>query len=608
MHKALLAAILALGGLQGLADQTVAGRVLREGTLSPIAGAQVSLTRLHPDLPQTDAALEAAQNVAYILQDPVASSPAFLEGFLFGTANRAGVSAELLKPLYAASAVTDESGSFSFRDLPAGRYALAVRREGYFTPDVETRKPTGEFRNPTMVGRIITIEPGTRPPALDLFMIEGGIISGRIRDPLGRPATNIIVGAYQPSYRDGVLSWESGMGTVTDDRGEYRLLPLRPGQYLVAAVPAAKANPKPQDSWARTFYPGSDYPLAAVPVTIKYGQEARAINIDILKIEPARTYSLSGTAINPLPSLRSNPATGIVDRSFGDFYLVSRERSLLDSTSFPIPIPNAIPAGSRPNGEFEIRNVKPGAYDLYAAYLDQTVGRYFISRTPVDVLDQDVTGLSITLGPGGTLETQVVVEGGASPSIRLDSLELEFRTTDTTPRMIAGIDSGQKLDAAGRVVLQNFPQARYRFALRGLPTDAYIADIQQSGRSVYDEDVVIGQQLESVRISVRTDCGTVTGSVERSRKGVPNATVILVPPATRRKNLQLFRTATTNEEGGFSMRGVMPGIYTILALRSLPPGEPWLNETFLAPFLQRAQELRIDARSTVPVRLELIAD
>jgi protocatechuate 3,4-dioxygenase beta subunit len=602
MHRALLAAIIALGGLQGLADRAVlAGRVLREGTLSPIESAQISLTRLHPGLPQTDAALDVAQNVAYLLQNPESSSPAYTDGFLFGASQRAGVSAELLKPLSVASAVTDESGSFRFGDLPPGRYALAVRRDGYFTPD-------GGARNTTMVGRIITIEPGTRPAALDVFMVEGGVISGRVRDPLGRPGNNITVTAYQPGYPDGVISWTSVMGKVTDDRGEYRLYPLRPGQYLVAAVPPPpEVNPESQDSWARTFYPGSDYPLAAVPVTIKDGQEAHAINIDILKIAPIRTYSISGTAINPRPSLGPNPATGTVDRSFANFYLVSRAPSLLDSVSFPTQTPNAIPAGSRPNGEFEIRNVKPGAYDLYAAYLDRTVGRYFISRTPVEVLDKNVTGLSIAISPGGTLETQVVIEGNTAPPIRLDSLQLDFRTIDTTPRMIAGLNSGQAFDAAGKVVLQNFPEARYRFALRGLPTDAYIADIQQSGRSVYDEGVVVGQQLESVRISIRTDSGTVTGSVGRSGKGVTKATVILVPPAARRKNPQLFRTATTGEEGGFTMRGVIPGVYTILALQSHPSGEPWLNEAFLAPFLQRGQEVRIDARSTVPVRLELIA-
>jgi hypothetical protein len=353
-------------------------------------------------------------------------------------------------------------------------------------------------------------------------------------------------------------------------------------------------------------FPGSDYPLATVPVTVDFGQEARAINIDIVKVDPIRTYTISGIAINPLSSLRPNSTTGIVDRSVENFYLRPRETSLIFEYSIAsmIPIRNAIPAGSRPNGEFEIRNVKPGSYDLYAAHMDST-GSLFVGRTPVDVRDGDVARLSIAISPGGTLETQVVIEDSADPPIRLDSLQLEISKTGTTP---VSIPSGQKFDGAGRVVLQNFPESHYRFSLRGLPTNAYIADIQQSGRSIYDEGIVVGPQLQSVRISVKTDTGAVTGSVERSGKRVPKATVVLVPPATRRKNPQLFRTTTTNEEGEFSVRGVMPGIYTILAFRSLPPGEPWLNEPFLAPFLQRAQELRIDARSTVPVRLELIAN
>lgn len=395
------------------------------------------------------------------------------------------------------------------------------------------------------------------------------------------------------------------MGDVTDDRGEFRLSPLLPGQYLVAVGPPPPAgNLKWEDSWARTFYPGSDFPLAALPVSVELGQEVRAINIDVVKVDPVPTYTISGTAINPLPSLQPNASTGTVDRSIGSFYLIPREPSLLVDSTLSIGILNAIPAGSRPSGEFAIRNVKAGAYDLYAETRDST-GRSLIGRTTVEVRDQDVTGVSIAISAGGTLETQVVIEGSADPPIKLDSLQLEARKIDTTPILIP---NGQRFDAAGRLVLQNFPEARYRFSLQGLPTDAYIADIQQSGRSVYDEGIVVGPQLDSVRISVKTDSGAVTGSVEISGKGVPRATVILVPPSARRRNPQLFRTATSDAAGRFSIRGVMPGVYRILSLRSLPPGEPWLNEPFLTPFLQRAQELRIDARSTVPVRLELIAN
>jgi protocatechuate 3,4-dioxygenase beta subunit len=523
-----------------------------------------------------------------------------VEGFLFSTASRAGVSAEILRPLSTALAETDDSGSFTFRTLLPGRYTLAVQREGYFAPYTGVPNP--------IVGRTITIEAGKRPAALDLFLVEGGMITGRIRDPLGQPAVGVTVMAYQPAYPNGVLSWTGAISRVTDDRGEYRLNWLRPGQYLVAAIPAARgANPGSPESWVRTFYPGSDYPLAAVPLAVKDGEEVRSIDIDI-RTSDARTYRISGIAINPLPSLRPNPATGVVDRSLSGFYLLPHEPSLLDSEAFPTQIPNAIPAGSRPNGEFEIRNVKPGMYHLYTSYLDQSIGRYFTSRTLVDVRDEDVTGLSIVVGSGGTLDAQVVIEGLADPPIRLDSLELEFRTIDTTPRMFAAFNSSQSLDTAGKVILKNIAEARYRFSLRGLPPDAYIADIRQSGRSVFDEGVLLGGQLEPIRIAVRADGGTVTGFVERSGKGVPGATVILAPPADRRKNPQLFRTAVTGEDGGFSIRGVMPSAYTILALQSRPSGEPWLHSDFLARYIQRGRDVRVDARSASPVRLELITD
>jgi hypothetical protein len=105
-----------------------------------------------------------------------------------------------------------------------------------------------------------------------------------------------------------------------------------------------------------------------------------------------------------------------------------------------------------------------------------------------------------------------------------------------------------------------------------------------------------------------TDGGTSAGSVERSGKGVANATVVLVPPVDRRKNPHLFRSATTGEDGGFSIRGVMPGVYTILAFQSPPAGEPWLDSDFLARYFQRVRSIRIDARTVSPIRYELITD
>jgi hypothetical protein len=184
MHKGLLAAIIAFGSLQGLPGQTVlAGRVLREGTSSPIASAQVSLTRFSLDLPLTEATRNSVGNVAFSLQNSRTQNPNFLKGLLTGAAIALGVSEELLKPVYTASTVTDDSGSFKFAELEPGRYVLAIGREGYFADK-------GEAGDTTLV-RIITIEPGTQPSALDVLMVEGGSISGRIRNPLGQPGTTL---------------------------------------------------------------------------------------------------------------------------------------------------------------------------------------------------------------------------------------------------------------------------------------------------------------------------------------------------------------------------------------------------------------------------------
>jgi hypothetical protein len=601
MRAIVLLATLALPGQQALTDQAIlSGSVYLHGTSTPIQNVRLSLTRLHPDLPQTPAALDVAQNVAYLMLSPEASSPAYIDGFLFGAAARAGAPVESLRPLSATSAVTDESGKFSFSDLSPGRYALAARREGYFNAD------PGAL-NTTMVGRTITIEVGKQPPRLDLFMTQGGIVSGRVRDPQGQPVANVTVAAYRPSYPNGVLAWTSVLSRTSDDRGEYRLFPLPAGQYFIGAIPATAAViAGVQDSWLRTFYPGTIDPAAAVALTTGGGMEIPGVNIDI-RASNARTYKISGTAVNPLPSVPPN-AAGVVDRSVSSFYLVPRSSSILDSSPFPAAVPNAIPVGSRGNGEFEIRNVKPGPYDLYTAYLDGNIGRYFTSRTPVDVLDRDVTGLSIAITPGGTLDVEVVVEGNAEPPIKIESLQLEFATMDTTPGMFARFNSGQALGDKGKVVLANIVEARYRLSLRGLPQTAYLADIRQSGQSVFDEGVVIGQQIEPVRIAVSTAGGAVIGLVQKSNRPAAGATVILIPPTGRRKNSQLFKTTTTGEDGRFSMSGIMPGPYTILALQNRPSGEPWLNADFLATYLQSGSAVRVEAREASEARLELITD
>src|SRR5205823_3270905 len=106
--------------------------------------------------------------------------------------------------------------------------------------------------------------------------------------------------------------------------------------------------------------------------------------------------------------------------------------SLTDGTRAP-QVSNAIPVTNRPNGEFEIRNVKPGGYDLYPYSWDYTIPKLNIARVPIEVRNADVRGLSLSLTLGATLKAEVVLHGTNSQATKLDSLRLNLTAIDLIP-------------------------------------------------------------------------------------------------------------------------------------------------------------------------------
>ncbi len=77
---------------------------------------------------------------------------------------------------------------------------------------------------------------------------------------------------------------------------------------------------------------------------------------------------------------------------------------------------------------------------------------------------------------------------------------------------------------------------------------------------------------------------------------------------TRRGNPMAYKTAMTDDAGRFSLAGVMPGTYTILALKSRPYRQPWLNPAFVSRYEDRARLVRVETLGTAEIQLPLIAD
>ena len=133
--------------------------------------------------------------------------------------------------------------------------------------------------------------------------------------------------------------------------------------------------------------------------------------------------------------------------------------------------------------------------------------------------------------------------------------------------------------------------------------DYITKSVSVEGRDVTDSGFVVspGTVLDVV---MSANGATIEGTVIDSKgKPVAYATVVDVPSAERRTRRDLFEQADTDALGHFSLRGLNPGKYTVLAFDDLQ--EDTHQPEFLEAYEGRGEHVQLDegARSTVTLKL-----
>jgi hypothetical protein len=522
---------------------------------------------------------------------------------------------------------TDRDGVFAFRNLAPGRYQIRAQRDGYFGTPPPGAVGTGV---PTIVNTTATVVAGQPTPPVTITMLRGGIVSGRVRDPNGQPMSTSQVGAYQITYQNGRKVLQQINSKQSDDRGEYRLFWLPPGDYLIGTVPRRLGTQAPtaQDSYARTFFPNIVDARQAQVVKIVEGAEISGIDIGV---RADAIGKISGKVVTSLVGPNGQPAIASI------FYLLSADTNgLADTglTNFQNTSPN------RQSGQFELRGILPGQYELMSNVNDGN-GRQVWGRTRVNV-NGELNDVALSIQPGVEVKVRTTVDG-ALPAYTMQTAPQGLRgatvsvingvvTTGTQPtppspvptptyrvqlRSAEGIgitapfENATNQDpvfdpATGTTVFRSVVPGRYSINVQPLPPNGYVAEVRAAG-SATDAGIDISGQTDEIQVLLKTDGKRIEGVVRDAlQQPAVAARVVLVPTSpSRRQNPLHYKIANTSATGTFTINGIAPGEYKLFAWENVP-NTAWMNAEFLEPYEARGQAVSLGSNPTVNVELKLI--
>lgn len=471
------------------------------------------------------------------------------------------------------SVTTLEDGKFAFAQVPPGRYAVGVRKNGF------TRQGSGWTNAVTPQLPSVQIGRGQSITGMTIRMLPHGVITGRVLDEDGDPVQRIAVSAYRYTYQGGRKALSNISSGTTNDLGEYRIYGLAPGTYYLSAVPFDAYMPQRRgksETYAPTYYPGAESVESATPVAV--GPGTQAANMDI-RLRKARLYTITGIVTDAATGKPTNRASVqvIALGAQGDSFSGNRGGGAMVR-----------------EGQFNVRGLAPGAYLLRA----QLQGGAAVGTTRVEIHSEDLSGIQIIAQPNATLQGVVKYEGeapaGAQTYVRI-SLEPFAQAWAT------GMAGGSTKDATGTFTIANVAAERYRIRLSGLPQGYYVKNILLGNQDVRATGLDFSSGAASageLTITLASPAGSIEGIVKDSKDApTANTTVVLIRREEFAGLTDQILTTNTGPQGEYQFANLAPGDYDILAFEEIEQGA-WFDPDVRAQFQNQAKSVKVEKGSS----------
>lgn len=471
------------------------------------------------------------------------------------------------------SAVSDERGRFQVSGLPAGAYTISARKTGYVDAMFGQRRAM-------RTGTPVQIADGQQLSSVNLQLPPGGVITGRVLDEDGEPLARSFISVLRYQYVQGARRPVMAGNDQSDDRGQFRIYGLPPGEYYVGAAGGpildrfltrtaeTGSNPGGADDEARvdyapTYYPGAASVAEASRVKLAVGQEVTGIDFQMQML--------------PMSTVR-----GVVAGAIGRANVV-----LVPDDGLPADAGmmrgQGLRGATREDGTFTITRVPPGRYTVVARENDgRQAGAARAGIQPVTVAGEDVT-VNLVMTAGAHVSGTITLEAAVTP----------------VPKNFAGfrvnLAALEGVPVPGRLARPGEPAEDGMFSVSGLMPGRYV--IRASGPAGWTMKSVFlnGHDITDTPLDIRgdnvtdlnviyTDRIAVMSGTVRDSKNAPSAgaTVIAFPADSKEWSPQSRRiqSARADQNGVYRIAALPPGEYLLVAVDDVEQGE-WFDPAYL---------------------------
>jgi len=475
------------------------------------------------------------------------------------------------------STTTDAQGRYELAQLPAGTYHLKAARGGFVELEYGQRRP---FER----GRPIELAEGAVLQNIDFALPPGGVVTGRVVDEIGDVVPQVWVSLARRRYIDGERRLVPQGGSSTDDRGEFRIYGVSPGEYvIIATFDEMDIGSRDRVRYVPTYYPNTPVAGEAQRVVVGPGQEVPGMVVTLAR---AATASVRGV-VRASGQASTGPFTMITAQEIGG----------------PRANGHAAMALVASDGGFSIAGLLPGTYMLEA----RSMNGADVASKEVVVDGSDVTGVSLVLSEGTNAHGRIVFDTGTPPQgLRPSQV---FVVANPLDRRSGGMD----MRAGPPVARDDWSFELHGLRGRGfiraatLTEDWQMRRVRRKGIDITDTPLDFSSEVDDLEIELTQQKTVVSGAVSDDRNGVAlDATVIVFADDEGKWGLhsRFIESARPDQHGKFTISGLPPGKYVAIAVGYLEPGEE-RDPELLQEWRSRGTSFRLSEGETHALDLKL---